>query len=272
MGTGFSMDSNEYRSAADVIEGYGAQQADHGSALAAGTSTPLSSSGTGIAGAISMIAQGTVQKIVTDVTSTTQGFANDTANGLRTQAAKADQLEADLVSHARSILSDPQAAVFGGGLTSGGGYSGAGAGAGAGGLTSYGGGVLSSAVGGDPLQTGTPLSEASDGESAAGATGAGVIGAEESQESAASMPFTQMRSGMGGAGAGAAEERGQRPDYLKTKTEITESGEDRAKKASAEHQKQCGTAPISIGGDRLVCAKCGSIIELEGADAEALPA
>ncbi|HET9169480.1 MAG TPA: hypothetical protein VFN97_08585 [Actinospica sp.] len=257
------MDSNEYRSAADAIEGYGEQQADHGSALAAGTSTPLSGSNSGIAGAISMIAQGTVQKIVTDVTSTTQGFANDTAKGLRMQADKVDRLESDLVSHARSILNDPQGAVFGGGLTSGGGYSGAATS----GFTGYG-GAMPATVSSNPLDTGAQLIEDSNGESAVSASEAGVIGQAESQESMSTMPFGQMRAG-GAAGAGAAEERGRRPGYLKAKAESTD---DRAKKATAEHLKDCGMAPISIGQDRLVCAKCGSIIELGGADAEALAA
>lgn len=116
MGTGYTLDPDEYRAAADVIAGYGSTQADHGSALAAGTSTPLSSSGTGIGGAISMIAQGTVQKIVTDVTSTTQGFADDTAQGLRTQAAGADQLESEIAGHANTLLSGGELSLPGAAL------------------------------------------------------------------------------------------------------------------------------------------------------------
>jgi hypothetical protein len=272
MGTGYSLDSNEYRSAATAIEGYGAQQADHGQALASGTSTPLSSTNTGIAGAISAIAQGTVQKIVTDVTSTTQGFANDTAKGLRTQAANADQLEADLVSHAKSILNDPQSAVFG----SGGFTSSALSGSGGGAMTSLGTGALSSgslssgALSSNSAQDEEQLGEGSNAESEAGTAEAGVLGQEESQESATAMPM--MGGGMRGA-AGAAsstEERGQRPGYLKSKTEITEKNEDRTKTAIAEHLKECGVAPIAIGPDRLVCAKCGSIVEVPSATADAL--
>lgn len=273
MGTSYSLDPDEYRAAADVIEGYGSTQADHGSALAAGTSTPLSSSGSGIGGAISMIAQGTVQKIVTDVTSTTKGFADDTAQGLRTQAAGADQLESDIAGHAKTLLSSGELSLPGGGVA-GGGFS-----LGAGSLLSAnaaGGGMSTSF--GAPLTSGTALGQGSveSGEvdelglsrsgSAGAAARAAAAGQEESQQ-AATQPFEQMRGARsGGGGAGAAEERGQRPGYLKDKTEVSQGQDKRMKEAVDKHVKACGMAPIPFGSSRLVCAKCGSIIELGDAD------
>jgi hypothetical protein len=272
MGTGFSLDPSEYHAAANVIEGYGAMQADHGSALAAGTSTPLSSSGTGIAGAISLIAQGTVQKIVTDVTSTTKGFADDTAKGLRTQANAASQLETELAGNAKSILNGTQSSLLGSGYAMG-------AMSGMGGmstslsspLSSYGTGGMSTSFS-DPLATSTPLSEGSLSEGDAGASGAGeselsgagVIEAEPAQESSA-MPFGGMRSG--GSAAGATEERGQRPGYLKSKTELSDKDGDRVKAVVDAHLKECGTAPIPLDPSRLVCAKCGSILTVDDAAA-----
>ncbi|MBR7832953.1 hypothetical protein KDL01_06750 [Actinospica durhamensis] len=275
MGTGFSLDPNEYRAAADVIQGYGSAQADNGATLAAATSTPLSGSGTGIAGAISMIAQGTVQKIVTDVTSTTQGFADDTAAGLRTQAASAEQLEADIAGHATSVLGDTGSSLS----------SGYGAVSGLFGTsspqTTYGsGGAFSTSVG-SPLGTNTSLGEdplaaadstvlgvgepGSDGAGVAttGAPGAaGAFGAEEESQQPSAQSLGGMRSSMGGASAGAAEERGQRPDYLKSKTELTEGDKDPMKAAVDKHRQECGMAPIPFGTSRLVCAKCGSILEV----------
>lgn len=282
MGTGFSLDPNEYRAAADVIQGYGSAQADNGATLAAGTSTPLSSSGTGIAGAISTIAQGTVQKIVTDVTSTTQGFANDTAAGLRTQAAGAEQLETDIAGHATSVLGDAGSSLSSGYGTVSGLF-----GATSSPQTTFGGGggAFSSTVG-SPLGSNTSLGEdpldpadtadsadatalgvgesGSDGAGVETAGAAGAFGAaeqEESQQSSA-QSFGGMRGGTGGAGAGSAQERGQRPDYLKSKTELTEGGADPMKAAIAEHEQECGMAPIPFGTSRLVCAKCGGIVEV----------
>lgn len=271
MGTGFTLDPNEYRAAADVIEGYGATQADHGSALAAGTSNPLSSSGTGIGGAISTIAQGTVQKIVTDVTSTTKGFADDTAQGLRSQAAGADQLESDIAGHAKTLLDGGELSLPSGGLS--GGLS-----LGAGGLLpadAAGGGMSTSF--GTPLTSGTALgqgsietsdmSEFGTGRSSSSAAGAAAAAEQEESQQSAAQPFGQMRGAGRGAGAGAAEERGQRPDYLKSKTGVTQGEDKRVQEASAKHLKECGMAPIPFGADRLVCAKCGSILELGGAEA-----
>ena len=284
MGTGFSLDPSEYHAAANVIEGYGAMQADHGSTLAAGTSTPLSSSGTGIAGAISQLAQGTVQKIVTDVTSTTKGFADDTAKGLRTQANAASQLETELAGNAKSILNGTQSSLLGSGYAMSGmsGMSGVGGVGGVGGmstslsspLSSYGTGGMSTSFS-DPLATSTPLSEGSLGESDAGASGAGeselsgagVIEAEPAQESSA-MPFGGMRGG--GSAAGATEERGQRPGYLKSKTELSDKDDARVKAVVDAHLKECGAAPIPLDPSRLVCAKCGSILTVD--DAAALAA
>lgn len=275
MGTSYSLDPDEYRAAADVIEGHGANQADHGSALAAGTSTPLSSSGSGIGGAISMIAQGTVQKIVTDVTSTTKGFADDTAQGLRTQAAGADQLETEIAGHANTLLGGGELSLPGGGL---GGFSlGVGdllpAGAASGGLsTSF----------GSPLTSGTPAGQGSVNSSdldelglsrsgavgAGRAAGAGAASAEEAQaEQSATEPFGQMRGGARPGGVGGAKERGRRPGYLKSKTEVAQGQDKRMKEAVDQHLKACGMAPIPFGSSRLVCAKCGSIVELGDADA-----
>lgn len=256
MGTGFSLDPNEHRAAANVIEGYGAIQADHGATLAAGTSTPLSSSGSGIAGAIAQIAQGTVQKIVTDVTSTTKGFADDTAKGLRTQAASVEQLDTDLAGHYRSILNGAQSSpLLSGGFPSGGMSSS---------LSSplgYSNGSMSSNMS-SPLMTSTPLGASSLGEGGPSESGFGesspsgamVVGQETPQES--SMLPQGMR---GAAGAGATEERGQRPGYLKSKT-------DPAKAAIDKHVQECGTAPIPLGRNQLVCAKCGSILEIGDAE------
>lgn len=278
MGTGFSLDPNEFRTAATVIEGYGADQADHGATLASGTSTPLSSSGSGISGAISQIAQATVQKIVTDVTSTTQGFANDTAKGLRTQADNADQLETDLAGHAKSLLSDTQASLLGGSLMSvaqssllGGG------GGGGGGYTASGMPTTMSS----PLTTySSPLGGSSFGESDLGSPGldgsgsssggALAVGQQEPQESSM-LPSEGMRGSTGAAaGAGAADERGQRPDYLKSKTELSNGDDDRTKAAIDKHLQECGAAPIPLSPSRLVCAKCGSMLEI--GDAQALTA
>ncbi len=264
MGTGFSLDPNEHRAAASVIEGYGSIQQDHGTALASATSTPLSSSNSGIAGAISQIATGTLQKIVTDVTSTTKGFANDTAKGLRAQADKVEQLETNLASHAKSILSDPQSSLLGGltnmtsPLTS----------------SSYAGTGMSTTFG-SPLTSSSPLTEGSlsegnpsttaPGESSLSATGAGVLGEEASAQESSMMPLGQMRTGTGAASS--AEERGQRPGYLKSKTEITDTEGDRTKAAIHAHQKECGTAPIPLSPSQLVCAKCGSILQLDDTQA-----
>ena len=278
MGTGFSLDPNEFRTAATVIEGYGADQADHGATLAAGTSTPLSSSGSGISGAISQIAQATVQKIVTDVTSTTQGFANDTAKGLRTQADNADQLETDLAGHAKTLLSDTQASLLGGSLMSvaqssllGGGGGGIGGGYGTSGMSTTVSSPLttdSSPVGGSSLGE-SDLS--SPGGSASGSSSSAVaVGQEEPQESSV-LPSEGMRSSTGAAaGAGATDERGQRPDYLKSKTELSNGDGDRTKAAIDKHLQECGAAPIPLSPSRLVCAKCGSMLEI--GDAQALTA
>jgi hypothetical protein len=278
MGTGFSLDPNEFRTAATVIEGYGADQADHGTTLAAGTSTPLSSSGSGISGAISQIAQATVQKIVTDVTSTTQGFANDTAKGLRTQADNADQLETDLAGHAKSLLSDTQASLLGGSLMSVAQSSLLGRGGGGGG--GYPTSGMPTTVN-SPLTTGSsPLGGSSLGESdlsspglsesGSSSGGAAAVGPQEPQESTV-LPSEGMRGSTGAdAGAGAADERGQRPDYLKSKTELSNGHDDRTKAAIDKHLQECGAAPIPLSPSRLVCAKCGSMLEI--GDAQALTA
>ncbi|HWG27208.1 hypothetical protein [Actinospica sp.] len=276
MGTGFSLDPNEYHAAANVIEGYGAMQADHGATLSAGTSTPLSSSGTGISGAISQIAMGTVQKIVTDVTSTTKGFADDTAKGLRTQADNVSQLETELAGRSKSILSDAQSSLLGGGYAMSG-YAMSGlSSATSSPLTSYGSGGMPGTFS-SPM-TSAPLSESSPGEadlSAPGSgesalSGAGAVAQEESQQ-ASTVPFGQMHGSTGAASAaGSAEERGQRPDYLKSKTELSDTGGDRVKAAIDGHLKECGMAPIPLGPSRLVCAKCGSMLEID--DAQALTA
>jgi hypothetical protein len=268
MGTGFSLDPNEYRAAADVIEGYGSDQADHGTALAAGTSTPLSSSGTGIAGAISTIAQGTVQKIVTDVASTTQGFANDTAQGLRTQAAGAEQLETDLAGSANSMITSAGSSLLDGsagtsGLT--------GVDAAISSPTSYASSAMSTTVD-TPLTASTSPAEnaletsdmsapgvggsGSSGVGAGTGAGAGAVEQEESQQSSAANPFQGMRGGAS-AGADAADARGQRPDYLKSKTELTEGTKDQVQAAVDQHKEACGITPILFGKNRLVCAKCG---------------
>lgn len=265
MGTGFSMDPNEYRSAANVIEGYGAMQADHGSALAAGTSTPLSSSGTGIAGAISRIAQGTVQKIVTDVTSTTQGFADDTAKGLRLQADNMERLETDLAGRTNSILGDAQSAVLSGvhisgvnligSSTSGGDMSGM--------PTMVSGPMTADALSG----TSTMVSRPTTGDAPLneyGVSGTGAAEQEASQASAA-QSSAEMHGGTGRARLGAADERGQRPGYLKSKMEVSGDDEDRTKAAIDRHLQECGAAPIPFGSSRLVCAKCGSILEIDDA-------
>jgi hypothetical protein len=253
MGTGFSLDPNEYRAAAGAIEGYGEAQADNGSTLAAGTSTPLSSSGTGIAGAISSIAQGTVQKIVTDVTSTAKGFADDTAKGLRTQADNADQLETELAGNSKAILSGTGQTLSS--LTGGLGYGG--------GSSAFGGTSLGTSAGattfGSAMSTGVigagPTSQA-------GVIGAGAMGEEPVQETTGAQ-LGQMRGT--GARAGAAEERAQRPGYLKSKTG-SDSGDNGLMTAAADkHRQECGVAPIPFGENRLVCAKCGSIIEVEDA-------
>lgn len=264
MGTGFSLSPDEYRAAAGVIEGYGEMQADNGSALAAGTSTPLSSSGTGIAGAISSIAQGTVQKIVTDVTSTAKGFADDTAQGLRTQADNADRLETELAGNARSILSSTGQTLAS--LVGGTGYGSA--------STAFGGAFGASASSGATTTPDSPFagdslvgtgsggaggsSASESGES--GVIGAGAAGEEPAQETTAAQ-FGQMR---GVAGAGGTEERGRRPGYLKSKTDSA-AGDALVKAAADKHQKECGAAPVPFGGSRLVCARCGSIIEVEDA-------
>ena len=254
MGTGFSLDPSEHRAAASVIEGYGSMQQDHGTALASATSTPLSSSGSGIAGAISQIATGTLQKIVTDVTSTTKAFADDTAKGLRAQAAKVEQLETDLASHAKSILSNPQSSLPVGltnmtsPLTS----------------SSYA-GTGTSTTFGSPLTSTSPLIEGSLSERNLSAAGAGVIGEEAAAQESSMMPLGQMRTGT--AAASAAEERGQRPAYLKSKTEITDPEGDRTKAAINAHQKECGTAPIPLSKSQLVCAKGGSILQLDDTQA-----
>ena len=274
MGTSYSLDPDEYRAAADVIEGYGANQADHGSALAAGTSAPLSSSGSGIGGAISMIAQGTVQKIVTDVTSTTKGFADDTAQGLRTQAAGADQLETEIAGHANTLLSGGELSLPGGGL---GGFSlGAGgllpADAASGGLsTSFSSPLTSGTAAGQGSINSSDLDELglsrSGGVGAGRAASAGAASAEEAQaQQSATEPFGQMRGGAR-SGVGGAEERGRRPGYLKSKTEVAQGQDKRMKEAVDQHLKACGMAPIPFGSSRLVCAKCGSIVELGDADA-----
>ena len=277
MGTGFSLDPNEYHAAANVIEGYGAIQAEHGATLSAGTSTPLSSSGTGISGAISQIAMGTVQKIVTDVTSTTKGFADDTAKGLRTQADNVSQLETELAGRSKSILSDAQSTLLGGSYAMSGYAMGAMSSASSPSSTSYGSGGMPTTFG-SPMTTSAPLSESSPSEaelsaptsSEAALSGAGAVAQEESQQSAM-MPFGQMHGSTGAASAaGGAEERGQRPDYLKSKTELTDTGGDRVKAAIDAHLKECGMAPIPLSPSRLVCAKCGSMLEIE--DAEALTA
>lgn len=243
MGTGFSVDPSEYRAAANVIEGYGAMQADHGTTLAAGTSTPLSGSGSGIGGAISKIAQGTLQKIVTDVTSTTKGFADDTATGLRMQADSVEQLETDLAGRAKSVLSDAQSPLLSGGYPMGG---------------------MSTTLN-SPMTMDAPLG--GSGPSGAGRSGAGTIGQQVSQDSS-TPPFGQMRGGTGAAaGAGTADERGQRPNYLKSKTELTRDDSDRARAAVDRHLQECGTAPIPLDPSRLVCAKCGSILEIDDVQA-----
>ena len=272
MGTGFSLDPNEFRTAATVIEAYGADQADHGATLAAGTSTPLSSSGTGISGAISQIAQGTVQKIVTDVTSTTQGFANDTAKGLHMQADNAEQLETDLAGHAKSILGDMESSALGVGI----GYSSAAQSSllGGGGSGAFAASSLSTTIG-SPLTTGSsPLGGSSLGEGdlsepglgASSSSGAVAVGQEESQESSV-MPAEGMRGGTSAAGSGNADERGQRPDYLKSKTELAQSDDDRTKAAIDKHLQECGVAPIPLSPSRLVCAKCDSILKVDEAQA-----
>lgn len=262
MGTGFSLDPNEYRAAAGAIEGYGEAQADNGSALAAGTSTPLSSSGTGIAGAISSIAQGTVQKIVTDVTSTAKGFADDTAKGLRTQADKADQLESELAGNAKAILSGTGQTLSS--LTGGLGYGG---GSSAFGGTSLGTGTSAGATTfGSPTATGV-IGAGSSGQ--AGVIGAGALAEEPVQETTAAQ-FGQMRGA--GARAGAAQERAQRPGYLKAKTGSDSGDSGLMKAATDKHRRECGVAPIPFGDDRLVCAKCGSIIEVEDVRDPAVPA
>jgi hypothetical protein len=274
MGTGFSMDPNEYHAAANVIEGYGSQQADNGAALAAGTSTPLSSSGTGIAGAISQIAQGTVQKIVTDVTSTTQGFANDTAKGLRTQASNMTQLESDLASRSNAILNGTQSSLLGG-MSAISNMSAMASSP----LSSYSAsGMTGMTSMGSPMTTSAPQDESSLGEGAqtesgvsesglteAGA-GAAAAGQEEAQQEAA-MPFGGGMRGGAGAAAGAAEERGQRPDYLKSKTEVGGKSGDPVQAAIDKHLKECGAAPIPLGDNQLVCAKCGSILTVENPQA-----
>ena len=259
MGTGFSLDPSEHRAAASVIEGYGSMQQDHGTATASATSTPLSSSNSGIAGAISQIATGTLQKIVTDVTSTTKGFADDTAKGLRAQANKVEQLETDLASHANSILSNPQSSLpssitnMTSPLTS----------------SSYAGSAMSTTFG-SPLTSTSPLTEGSlstttPGESNLSATRAGLISEEASAQESSMMPLGQMRTGT--SAANSAEERGQRPAYLKSKTEITDTEGDRTKAAITAHQKACGTAPIPLSPSQLVCAKCGSILQLDDTQA-----
>ena len=254
MGTGFSLDPNEHRAAAGVIEGYGSIQQDHGTALASATSTPLSSSGSGIAGAISQIATGTLQKIVTDVTSTTKGFADDTAKGLRAQADKVEQLETDLAGHAKSILSDPQSSLPVGltNMTSP--------------LTpsSYAGTGMPTTFG-SPLTSNSPLTEGALGEGNLSAAGAGVLGEEASAQESSMLPLGQMRTGTGAASS--AEERGQRPNYLKSKTEIADPEGDRTKAAINAHVKECGTAPIPLSSTQLVCAKCGSILQLDATQA-----
>ena len=257
MGTGFSLDTNEHRAAAGVVEGYGEMQAEHGTTLASATSTPLSSSGVGIAGAISQIAQGTVQKIVTDVTSTTKGFADDTAKGLRTQADSMDQLETDLAGHARSILNGAPSSLPGGG------YSGMATMASS---PSYGNGGMPTTMS-SPLTTDDPLGESPLGEAAAGESGlaeSGVIGAGSVGQESSMMPSGRMR---GGAGADTSEERGKRPNYLKSK-ELTD--DDRAKAAIDKHLKECGAAPIPLSPSRLVCAKCGSILKVDDAQSSSL--
>lgn len=263
MGTGYSLDMNEHRAAADVIDGYGDIQAEHGSTLASATSTPLSSSGTGISGAISQIAQGTLQKIVTDVTSTTQGFARDTAQGLRTQADNAEKLETELAGNTKAILNDTPASLLGSGFTGGGLSSGFGSSSP---LTSYGSGGLSS-MSATPLTGSTPLDEGSSAESESGLAGAGIAAEEAPQESSTAMMSQPMRGGMGGAGS--TEERGQRPDYLKSKTELSDKDGGKAKAAIDKHLKECGAAPIPLSADTLVCAKCGSILTIED---DAVPA
>lgn len=279
MGTGFSMDPSEYRSAANVIEGYGAMQADHGSALAAGTSTPLSASGTGIAGAISQIAQGTVQKIVTDVTSTTQGFANDTAAGLRSQAATMEHLETGLADHAKSIMDGTSRALpslLGGGQGAGAGY-GIGGGASLGSpLTSYG------SIGADDAVSGSLATDGELGDDSLGGPAdpsvawldeqggeAAASGAVEASQRSAVLPFGELRGATGSAAAfGGAQERGQRPNYLRSNSGVADSGGDRVKAVIDEHLRTCGAAPIPFSANRLVCAKCGSVIEV--CDAAAL--
>lgn len=258
MGTGFSVDTNEHRAAASVIEGYGEMQAEHGTALASGTSTPLSSSGTGIAGAISQIAQGTVQKIVTDVTSTTKGFADDTAKGLRTQADNVDQLETDLAGHAKSILNGADSSPLGGFTSSGM------PGTGSSSLMMSGGGESSGMTSGPPATDvsmgASPLGEAESSEAGVGGFGAAGVGAGEQE----AMPSGAMR---GGTGAGTKEERGKRPGYLKSKDLVDD---DRTKAAIDEHLKECGAAPVPLSANRLVCAKCGGILKIEDAKAAAL--
>lgn len=277
MGTGFSLDPNEFRTAAGVIEGYGSDQAGHGATLAAGTSTPLSSSGSGISGAISQIAQATVQKIVTDVTSTTQGFANDTAKGLRAQADHAERLETDLAGHAKSLLSDTQASLLGGSLMSVAQSSLLGGGGGGGTGGAYGTSGMTTAVN-SPLTTdSSPVGESSLGEGGLSSPGIGesgsssgsvAVGQQEPRESSV-LPSEGMRGSTGAAaGAGAADERGQRPDYLKSKTELSNSDDDRTKAAIDKHLQECGAAPIPLSPSRLVCAKCGSMLEI--GDAQAL--
>lgn len=262
MGTGFSIDPNEYRAAAGAIEGYGEAQADNGSALAAGTSTPLSSSGTGIAGAISSIAQGTVQKIVTDVTSTAKGFADDTAKGLRTQADKADQLESELAGNAKAILSGTGQTLSS--LTGGLGYGG--------GSSAFGGTSLGTSTGatafGAPVTTGVIGAGGAGGARGAGQAGrAGVIGAgvvgEEPVQETTGAQLGQMRGTS--ARAGTAEERAQRPGYLKSKTGPDSGDSGLMKAATDRHRQECGAPPIPFGENRLVCAKCNSIIEVEDA-------
>ncbi|MBR7828515.1 hypothetical protein KDK95_19545 [Actinospica sp. MGRD01-02] len=73
-----------------------------------------------------------------------------------------------------------------------------------------------------------------------------------------------------GAGAGSEEERGRRPDYLKSDTEIADRHADRTKAAVAAHLDVCGASPLPLDQNRLVCAKCGSILKIDDAQAPAL--
>jgi hypothetical protein len=216
-----------------------------------------------------MIAQGTVQKIVTDVTSTTQGFANDTATGLRAQADSADQLESDLAGRAGSMLSDGGSSLPDGSFTTGGFSSAASSPL----ATSVNGG-LSTTVDGSPTAYTSPSQESVEtgdvsapGVGESGLSEAGTVGQEEPQQSSA-MPFGGMRGGSGAAGAG--DERGQRPNYLKSRIAAAEGNGDRVKAAVDKHRQECGMAPIPFSTNRLVCAKCGSILEI--GDAQTLSA